>query len=752
MGGFISDLRQWSYSGLALVIILLFLNTSGFCESSEGKIINNNYTIPQPEQLIERDREQDIVEITRWMDPEGRQPQSYAEWKAEVGEPGPFETEFIRSSSSLKSADLYIKFLVVVNTDLYPLITTGLDQYVLDLNAEGYEVEIYTSSGGTPEEMREFLRGRYFAGMKGCLLIGSLPIAWYEIYDCFDYGNNEEFPCDFYYMDLDGNFRDSDNDDLFDHHYGDVTPEIWMGRLTAGPIATGAVDEDSMIINYFHKNHLYRTGQLELNQRGLMYVDDDWAGSGDYWGDNMGYAYDTVYKMYEEYLTFSDHYEFMLTENYEFIQVCVHSSPYAHSFTNPDDEWGTTTNLEVKAIGPIAHFYNLFACSNSRFIAQNNMGGVYIFGDDYGLASVGTTKTGSMLSFNYFYYPLSQGRTIGESLRDWYIDLAGYDEKYYQDEICWHYGMTLQGDPTLMDSDWGARFISSENIGWAPHTVDFLGLSEHNVTDWDWTFGNGNTAVIEAPSCEYDTPGIYDVSLEVITDSGQYFFRTLEEYVIVLADTLAGADMQAPYDDIFEFDLILTNYVPLYRVCIPIEYSGPLDLRYGGYDTTGCRGRVFETFDYLHYNGNSKEMFINLESTTSLPIGTGTLLKLKFHIESGDVGQANEIIFDGYDDFTPRFYSSYVEYEPALVSGSVTLNDQICCVGDRGNVNCSEDEEPDISDITRLIDYLYLSHDELCCEDEADANGSGDETPDISDITALIDYLYLSHSPLAPCP
>jgi len=251
MGGFISDLRQWSYSGLALVIILLFLNTSGFCESSEGKIINNNYTIPQPEQLIERDREQDIVEITRWMDPEGRQPQSYAEWKAEVGEPGPFETEFIRSSSSLKSADLYIKFLVVVNTDLYPLITTGLDQYVLDLNAEGYEVEIYTSSGGTPEEMREFLRGRYFAGMKGCLLIGSLPIAWYEIYDCFDYGNNEEFPCDFYYMDLDGNFRDSDNDDLFDHHYGDVTPEIWMGRLTAGPIATGAVDEDSMIINYF---------------------------------------------------------------------------------------------------------------------------------------------------------------------------------------------------------------------------------------------------------------------------------------------------------------------------------------------------------------------------------------------------------------------------------------------------------------------------------------------------------------------
>jgi len=74
-----------------------------------------------------------------------------------------------------------------------------------------------------------------------------------------------------------------------------------------------------------------------------------------------------------------------------------------------------------------------------------------------------------------------------------------------------------------------------------------------------------------------------------------------------------------------------------------------------------------------------------------------------------------------------------------------------CCIGFVGNTNCSEVEEPDISDITRLIDYLYLSHDELCCLEEADANASGGE-PDISDITRLIDYLYLSHDALAPCP
>jgi len=75
-----------------------------------------------------------------------------------------------------------------------------------------------------------------------------------------------------------------------------------------------------------------------------------------------------------------------------------------------------------------------------------------------------------------------------------------------------------------------------------------------------------------------------------------------------------------------------------------------------------------------------------------------------------------------------------------------------CCVGETGNANCSAEETPDISDITRLIDYLYLSHIPLCCPEEADANSSGGPEPDISDITRLIDFLYLSHSPLPACP
>jgi len=79
------------------------------------------------------------------------------------------------------------------------------------------------------------------------------------------------------------------------------------------------------------------------------------------------------------------------------------------------------------------------------------------------------------------------------------------------------------------------------------------------------------------------------------------------------------------------------------------------------------------------------------------------------------------------------------------------VGDACCCIGVRGNANCSVMQQADISDITRLIDYLYLSHEQLCCPNEADANGSGGE-PDISDITALIDHLYLSHRVQPSCP
>ena len=75
---------------------------------------------------------------------------------------------------------------------------------------------------------------------------------------------------------------------------------------------------------------------------------------------------------------------------------------------------------------------------------------------------------------------------------------------------------------------------------------------------------------------------------------------------------------------------------------------------------------------------------------------------------------------------------------------------ELPCRVERGDINASGGD-PDIADITRLIDYLYLSHSPICYIKEADINNSGGE-PDMADITRLIDFLYLSRTPIDPMP
>lgn len=74
-----------------------------------------------------------------------------------------------------------------------------------------------------------------------------------------------------------------------------------------------------------------------------------------------------------------------------------------------------------------------------------------------------------------------------------------------------------------------------------------------------------------------------------------------------------------------------------------------------------------------------------------------------------------------------------------------------CCSGMLGNVDCSHDGRIDISDLTRLIDYLYISFTPLCCSAGANVDGSPDNNIDISDLSALVDYLYISFTPPTTC-
>jgi len=91
-----------------------------------------------------------------------------------------------------------------------------------------------------------------------------------------------------------------------------------------------------------------------------------------------------------------------------------------------------------------------------------------------------------------------------------------------------------------------------------------------------------------------------------------------------------------------------------------------------------------------------------------------------------------------------------------FASGRVTYELSSCCVGQVGDVDAEGGDEPTISDVSTLIDHLFISGVALICPDEADVNQSGGAEPTpaditISDISMLIDHLFISGTPLPAC-
>ena len=88
-----------------------------------------------------------------------------------------------------------------------------------------------------------------------------------------------------------------------------------------------------------------------------------------------------------------------------------------------------------------------------------------------------------------------------------------------------------------------------------------------------------------------------------------------------------------------------------------------------------------------------------------------------------------------------------------LLSFEITSS---CCVGRVGDVNGIGGDEPTVSDIGNIVDFLFISGASLPCNEEADVNQSGGSNPanpdiTVSDIGVLVDYLFITGNPLLDC-
>ena len=406
---------------------------------------------------------------TRWMAPPGVERELHEVWKPA----GPFKVvQFPTTLSATKAPEERIA--IVVDDSVYTEIAASLATYQADLARRGYSSVVSLVSGGTPEDVRNYLIGLYNEpdGLVGALLVGNVPYLIYEMMQ--DWGSGpeyEDFPCDIFFMDMDGTWVDDGaggtvgaGNGKYDG-WSDASNEleIWAGRLYVETLPQYGTPAE-VINSYFTKNHLYRTGLLVPETppaSALIYVDDDWGFGVEGWrGDRqcVEEVYDDVTAVYDDYghgnnTTAYDYKTNHMPADYQLIMLRSHGYPGGHGFY---EDYMTVFNYvyngDYRSNPPEGLFYSLYVCSGCDYTAQygvynSYLGGTIVFNQPYGLFAWGSTKTGGMWNDWPLYTRLGNSQVFGDAFISWF-NISHGDYPDYAPR--WWYGMALVGDPALI--------------------------------------------------------------------------------------------------------------------------------------------------------------------------------------------------------------------------------------------------------------------------------------------------------------
>jgi C1A family cysteine protease len=302
------------------------------------------------------------------------------------------------------------------------------------------------------------------------------------------------------------------------------------------------------------------------------------------------------------------------------------------------------------------------------------------------------------------------------------------------------------------------RITVQNNFGAAPLTVDFQSeVIGSTATGYTWDFGDGGISHDANPAYTYNTPGCYTVKLTVITPDGN-LYKLSPNLVSAHADTLRGFATQVDSSGSVRMDVSVRNSLPLDRITIPFSWDGPFQLSYDSSSLTGSRAAYFGEVTTVSIDIANDRAAIMLQRGTQRPLaaGNGIVASLWFTVASGMAG-VNPVSFVSYGQYSPLYESGTNAYEPALQAGYFFRGVSIgCCAGKVGDVNQSGADVPTISDVSALVDHLFLTRRPLGCIEEADVNQSGGAMPSerdltIGDIQRLVDHLFISKQPLLNC-
>ena len=106
-----------------------------------------------------------FIEKLQWVSPNGELPATYADYlSVHPLTPARFSPPQYERSQDVR---LSKNIALLVDNEVYPAITTQLNQYISDLQSETYSIWLQTITGGTPEEIKTWITNRYDNGTNG---------------------------------------------------------------------------------------------------------------------------------------------------------------------------------------------------------------------------------------------------------------------------------------------------------------------------------------------------------------------------------------------------------------------------------------------------------------------------------------------------------------------------------------------------------------------------------------------------------
>ncbi|MBN1968971.1 MAG: T9SS type A sorting domain-containing protein [Candidatus Delongbacteria bacterium] len=337
------------------------------------------------------------------------------------------------------------KLLLIIESNIYPEISEFLDQFIQDLNEDEIASVTYIYNekiqGDNSNDLKELIQN-YFTNnsIDGVLLVGDLPYAYFEI-------DNQSLITDVFFMDMDGKWDDIDNDGVLDSHEGDIQPEIYLSRIATHNLPILPYDEKDIIKLYLNKNHQYRLFGSQIDEMGLIYCDDFWAGWGNRWKKDMEAVIGSPQLYRDSLSTTKLDYISKLSDQYSISHIFTECSyDYQILTTNNSATYFTASDLIAN---PSKHQVMLFnGGSISNIEMENNLASLYLFTGDRTLNVIGCSSDGGF-SYPYdFYKNLGRSFTIGESFKSW---LTGFIRNGKVDILACKdfYGQILLGDPTI---------------------------------------------------------------------------------------------------------------------------------------------------------------------------------------------------------------------------------------------------------------------------------------------------------------